>query len=248
MRRSRLLRLLALIAHAGLLLVLFSTAAYISFSLFVRSGVTRTPDLTGLAREEAMATLAESGLVWEEAGLAGVHSDSIPAGSVARQRPRPGSLVKRGSAVEAVLSLGPQQLTLPDLRGLTPQAAQSTLAGLGLTVGRTLRVLSPEATPGTVVEQEPAAAAPARADGKVDVLVALDSSTSAYLMPDLVYRDVDTVRRFFQSHGLLVSAVRPEVYEGIPEGVILRQTPLAGHPIRRHDAITLVVASRASKP
>jgi hypothetical protein len=39
--------------------------------------------------------------------------------------------------------------------------------------------------------------------------------------------------------------VKYEPYEGIEAGVVLRQYPLAGHPLRRHDVISLVVAAPA---
>jgi beta-lactam-binding protein with PASTA domain len=109
-------------------------------------------------------------------------------------------------------------------------------------------VVSEDASPGTVVEQRPAAttggSTGASEDGAVDVLVTLGGPSVSYLMPDLVYRNVDEVRRFFDTHGFRLNEVRSEPYEGIPEGVILRQSPPAGHPVSRHDAISLVVASR----
>jgi beta-lactam-binding protein with PASTA domain len=62
-------------------------------------------------------------------------------------------------------------------------------------------------------------------------------------MPDLVYRNYEDARRFFQQRGFRVGSVKFEVYAGIREGVILRQFPLAGHPLRRNDAISLVVST-----
>lgn len=244
MRRSPFLRLLAVVAYGGLLVFLFAVAAYVSFSLFVRSGVTRTPDLSGLTREDAATELADSGLVWGKSAREGSYSDAVPSGHVLSQRPGPGSLVKRGSPVEVIISLGPRQLAVPDLRGLTREAAQAALAASGLRLGRTLSVITGGASAGTVVEQRPAAAAAASGDGTVDVLLALAGEDTAYVMPDLIYHNLDEVRRFFDARGFRLANVRAEPYEGIPEGAILRQSPLAGHPVGRHDAISLVVAAR----
>ena len=62
-------------------------------------------------------------------------------------------------------------------------------------------------------------------------------------MPDLVYRDYDLVRLFFERRGFQLGGVKPEIYEGVPPGVILRQYPLAGHPLTRSDVISLVIST-----
>ena len=50
-------------------------------------------------------------------------------------------------------------------------------------------------------------------------------------------------RRRFEAAGFRFGAVTFEPYEGISEGTILRQGPLPGHPLRRSDALSLVVAA-----
>ena len=246
--RSKLLKALILAAYAGALVVLFVVSAYTSFNLFVRSGVTRTPDLTGLGSEDSRALLAAQGLGWTEEEGGGRYSESVPLGNVVQQFPRAGSLVKRGSEVEVVLSLGPERLTVPDLKGHALQAAQVALAASGLLLGRTVAVYGREAGPGTVVEQHPAPGAPVAPETPVDLLVALAAAGQTYLMPDLVYRQYEEVRRFFVLRGMAMGNVRFEPYEGVAAGVILRQFPLPGHPLSRRDAVSLVVASPDGTP
>jgi len=246
--RSKLLRTLGLAAYGCGVLALFGLSAYLAFSLFVRSGVTRTPDVGGLAPAEAAALLTEQGLRLAEVEAAGRYSEAVPAGKIVEQRPRAGSLVKRGSHVEAVLSLGPQRLTVPDLSGQAVPSAQVALAAAGLSLGDTVRIYSAHTEPGTVVEQQPQAGAQVAKATPVDLLVAQGASTEVYLMPDLVYRHYEEVRRFFEQRGFRLGSVRFEPYEGAAEGVILRQFPLAGHPLSRGDAISLVVATAESAP
>lgn len=241
--KSRILRFFAYLAYAGLALVLFVLSAYISFSFFVRSGATRTPDVKGLPADEAFAVLADHGLTVEESRVADRYSESVPAGSVLSQRPQAGSLVKRGNRIVVAVSLGPQRLTVPDLSGLTLPASQVALSAVGLELGKSLSVWSQATTTGAVVSQFPSAGSQTSPAQKVDVLISRGSTGEVYVMPDLVYRDYDTVRRFFDVRGLRMGNVRFEPYEGIPEGVILRQFPLAGHPLARRDAISLVVAA-----
>jgi serine/threonine-protein kinase len=239
---ARFLRRAAWSLYAGLVAVVFVAASYLAFNLFVRSGVTPVPEVRGLALATAQAKLRERALVMDrEAGER--YDDEVPAGHVLRQSPAAGSLVKRGGRVEVAVSLGPQVVAVPDLRGAALPAAQVTLAAAGLTVGRAIGVYSPDSQPGTVVDQAPAPGDRAGSAAAVDLFLSSGDPATVFVMPDLVYRDYEQVRRFFERRGFRLGSVKFESYEGIQSGVVLRQFPLAGHPLSRREVISLVVAS-----
>ena len=125
--QSRLLRGLGLLAYAVLILLVFGLAAYTSFSLFVRSGVTTVPSVIGLSRADAVAALADQGLTVRNAEGGERYDDKIPAGRVARQSPDPRVLMKRGRPVVIVLSKGPRRVQVPDLLG-RPSVVRGMLA------------------------------------------------------------------------------------------------------------------------
>jgi serine/threonine-protein kinase len=240
----KLLRFLGFIAYVMVVLAVFVASGYGSFNLFVRSGATRVPEVAGLAREEARGRLADSGLeLVLAADGAGRYDARVPAGHVIEQSPGANTLVKRGSAISAVLSLGPQRLAVPELTGKSLQSAQVTLAAGSLSLGRTLRVIDRRAAAGTVVAQEPSPGALVAPSEPVDLFLAQAGAAERLIMPDLVYRDYEEVRRYFERAGLHLGRVTFEIYEGAREGTILRQFPLAGHPLTRDDAISLVVAT-----
>ena len=241
-RLGRALRILGFAAYAIAAAAVFILTAYASFSLFVRSGATRVPEIEGLRRDEARSLLADSGL---RLALAegGRYDAEVPAGRLLAQSPGPSTLVKRGATVTAATSLGPQRLEAPELTGKSLQSAQVTAAAGGVTVGRILSIYRDGAAPNTVVAQSPEPGELLAPEGEVDVLLARAGSAQRFVMPDLVYRDYDTVRRFFDRTGVRLGRVTFEVYEGAREGMILRQFPLAGHPLTRRDAISLVVAA-----
>lgn len=239
---ARLLRRAAWVLYAGLVAAVFVVSGYLAFNLFVRSGVTAVPEIEGLPLAEAHSRLRESGLaVDREAGER--YDDEVPAGHVMRQEPAAGALVKRGSAVGVSVSLGPQVVVVPDLRGAALPAAQVTLAAAGLTVGRTLGIYSSEGQPGSVVDQLPPAGSRVGSAEPVQLFLSRANPTAVFVMPDLIYRDYEVVRRFFERRGFRLGSVKFESYEGIAAGVVLRQYPLAGHPLRRREVISLVVAS-----
>jgi serine/threonine-protein kinase len=246
---SRLLRGLGLLAYALLILFVFTLAAYTSFSLFVRSGATTVPSVVGQSRAEAANVLADQGLVLKGAEGDGRYDDKVPIGQVARQTPDPRTLVKRGSPVVVVLSKGPRWVEVPNLEGQGLQAAQAALSGNNLAMGRILGALSPgQEAPGSVLQQDPDAGAAVAPASGVDLLVAMAIPRERFVMPDLVYRNYDQVRPYFEQLGFKFGNVKFERYEGVAAGVILRQYPLPGHPLSREDPVSLVVATADGAP
>lgn len=246
----RLLRLLGLLAYALLIVLVFSLAAYTSFSLFVRSGVTTVPAVTGLTRSDAANLLTDQGLTARIAKESERYDDKVPTGRVARQTPDPRTLVKRGSVVTVILSKGPQRVDVPDLRSRTLPAAQALISSKGLALGRILGAFAANRqTPaGAVLEQDPDPGASVAPATGVDLLLAMTTPGDRYVMPDLVYRNYELVRPYFERLGFKFGSVKFERYEGVAAGVILRQFPLPGHPLTRDDAVSLVVATAEGLP
>lgn len=240
--RSRLLEWSWRLGGAVVVFSLFTLAAYLSFSQFVRRGVTPVPDVAGLPRAEAEALLADSGLILEVEEEAERYDDAVPIGAVLQQKPAARSFAKRGSVVRVGLSLGPEVVEVPDLAGLDLAEARVALAAAGLRMGRAVTVFRTSGPAGTVADQDPLAGSVVGYAADVDVYLGEQSHAETFLMPDLIYRDHDLVRHFFERRGFQLGGVKPEPYEGVAEGVILRQYPLAGHPLSRNDVISLVVS------
>jgi serine/threonine-protein kinase len=228
------------LSYLALLAAIFGVGSYVAFSLFVRGGVIPTPELVGLDDKEAEAMLADQGLglAWSDEGDR--YDDRVPAGHILMQKPRAGTLVKRGRAVTVVLSRGPQRIEVPEVIGEALQAAQVTLVAAGLRLGRTVHVFG-EQPNGTVVAQRPAGGARAERDAAVDLFLSLEDSRQTFLMPDLVNHSYEEVRRFFSRRGFRLGRVSYETYDGVVPGTVLRQFPIAGHPLRRGDVIALGV-------
>lgn len=221
----------------------FAIAGYFAFNGYVRRGAMPVPDLVGLPLVEAEALLADQGLGLRHLEREDRFDDSVPAGMVLDHDPPAGSLVKRGARIEVVLSRGQQLVAMPELLGNTMQAAQVSLATVGLVLGRRSDVYSQSGDPGSVVFQSPPADALVERSSSVHLMVTIENRSEVYVMPDLVARSDIEVRDFFTRRGFRLGSVKYEPYEGVAEGTVLRQYPLAGHPLRRDEPIALVVAA-----
>jgi beta-lactam-binding protein with PASTA domain len=236
-------RALGWLTYAILLLAIFTFAGYFSFNLFVRSGVTPVPELVGLPESEVESSLIDHGLISRRLWAADRFDEEVPPGRVLQQSPRSGSLVKRGAAVEVVVSLGPERLRVPEVEGQTLQEAQVTLTASGLGVGRVFHVVSRATPPGTVLLQEPSAESQAGRGTAVDLFLSSANRHGTFVMPDLTYRNFEKVRHYFERRGFRLGSVKFEPYDGISPGIVLRQYPLPGHPLRQQDVISLVVTT-----
>ena len=237
----------ARVFYAMVLAGVLAAATWMSFSRFVSGRSMRVPDFTNLTPEEAAARAAERGLLVRAEPTQEAFDDRIPAHRVRGQNPTPDSAVKSGQTVRLFLSLGPRTIRVPDLAGMSARTAALSLAKTGLVEGASASarlpgpagVIGQGVTPGTV-------AAP---DTRVDLLVNRGGLETAYVMPDLIGRDVDRVRAAFEARGFRVGSVKRQAYEGASGGTILRQYPLAGSPVTYRDTLSFVIASsEASAP
>jgi eukaryotic-like serine/threonine-protein kinase len=240
---GRFVRFVQSLLWGVVLVAVFGATAYLSFNLFVRRGAMTVPELAGLTSEEAARLLSDQGLRFRAAEPAGRWNATVEEGRVIESRPKAGGFVKRGSAVEVVLSLGLRRASVPNLAGKAMSAARVTVQAEGLELGDTLSIASAAGEPGTIVGQDPPPGSSVAAGTRIDLLVSLDASSETFVMPDLVYRRYEPVRGYFEGGGFRMGAVKFEPYEGISDGTILRQSPLPGHPLRKRDVISLVVAA-----
>ena len=137
---------------------------------------------------------------------------------------------------------------MPSVVGEALQAAQVTLTAAGLTVGRTINIYTGQGKSGTIVAQDPPGSSRVERDAAIDLFLSLESRHETYLMPDLIYRNYDDVRRYFESRGFRVGRVSYDPYEGLAPGTVLRQFPLAGRPIHRGDVVALTVVPPEETP
>jgi serine/threonine-protein kinase len=231
------------VAYLVMLAGLFAIAGYFGFSTFVRRGVTPVPDLSSLTLEEARALVGDRGLELRHRAEEDRFSDQVAVDCVLEQTPSAGSLAKRGGWVEVVLSRGERTVLVPDVAGKALPAAQVALAGVGLNVGGTAQILIGEGSAGSVVGQRPAAGARVGRGSAVQLYLAAEGLETTYVMPDLVNRSYREVRHFLEFHGFRVGSTKFEPYEGVDRELVLRQFPLPGHPLRRGEVISLVVAA-----
>lgn len=129
------------------------------------------PDVTGMAQDEATASLADAGLV---AVPVEAYAADVPEGDVAGQEPAAGDRVAPLTEVLLTVSLGAGATTavVPDVVGLTQAKATTELEAAGFTV-TAAHAWSAAVGDGLVIAQAPDPGDEAEEGGDAGILVSL---------------------------------------------------------------------------
>ncbi len=111
----------------------------------------RVPDVTGVTAAQAGEILEENGLVL--GGQVEDYSETVPEGSIVFQDPGESESVEPGEAVDVTVSLGVEQVEVPEVYGISVEAAQARLSSVGIN-SDPIEVAGDEAA-GTALSTEP---------------------------------------------------------------------------------------------
>ena len=130
------------------------------------------PDLQGLTVSQAQSALSDEGLTL--GSQLQEPSSEIPSGQIVRSEPAAGEEVEPGTAVDVVVSTGPEMVEVPDVSSacLSIGAARQALTAVGLVLEEGEPVPSnPEQcpNPSRILAQDPAAGTVVEAGSTVTV-------------------------------------------------------------------------------
>ena len=233
--------LIGLAGLAGAFVVGIALFNFLLMPRLVQHNVTvRVPRLVGLEVHAAERLCRQAGLQMSEEDRR--HSEGVPRGQVLTQAPEAATPVKRGRTVRVLVSLGPEAVTVPDVRGMTLRQATLQLENAKLYVRRVARVYA--GASGQVVRTtRPHPSAEAALGDSVDLLVAVGEEREPYLMPSLVGRGLGDVRALVESRGFRVGRVTYRNAHGVAPQTVLQQFPERGALILRGESVDLVAAA-----
>lgn len=135
----------------GIVIAGFLTG-YISLLLLVSGGSTETPDLIGKDIVQANQILRGKGLYIR---IDGEEYAQIPAGTVSKQSPPPGTKIKKGREIGVIVSKGLKFSILPDVRGISFEEAEKILNRMSIPVEKIIYIHSKRYPENFVIAQRP---------------------------------------------------------------------------------------------
>jgi serine/threonine protein kinase/beta-lactam-binding protein with PASTA domain len=210
----------------------------------VRDGVVRVvlsrgperhqvPRVGNQVLDTAQQALQDARLTVGEASYA--FSDAVAAGRVLRTDPPAGTALRRGAAVDLVVSKGPRPVPVPDVTGRTADAATAALRRLRLRAVRT-SAHSDTVEAGDVVSQAPRSGRllPGRT---VRLVVSLGPVLVD--VPRVVGRSTGDAQAALEAAGFAVDVTHVQYYIGL--GVVVQQSPGSAERAPRGSTVTLSI-------
>lgn len=210
-----------------------------SVDIQVSSGPSQVevPELVGLTEEEAKKALTEAGL--KGVRDSDVFSGDVEEGKVAEQNPKGGTDAKAGSTVHYSLSAGADTVTVPDLSGITEDAAMQILKDLGLTGLVGSRQASDTVPENCVISQNPAKGL--KVETGTQVTFTISTGVAMVNVPALMGLTQAAARSTLVNAGLALGSVTEE-FSDEPKGSVIKQSALEGTQAPKGSSIDIVIS------
>ena len=226
--------LLGVLAAAVALLVVIVAAR----ALVGGGGGNQVPLLTGESKDDAVQELRQAGL--NAAFGTPVNDEAIAKDHVVSQFPNGNAKVKVGDTVTIILSLGPKQITVPDLQGLSPVAAQARLQALNLVSGGVQTEPSDTIAEGQVIETDPKAGTAVDPSSQVTLMVSSGKATLT-IPADIIGKSFEDAKAELEAMNLKVQQTT-DTSGTAGQGDVAAVDPDVGSTVRAGDTVTLAVS------
>ncbi len=208
---------------------------YTAVTLTVSKGQERyaAPTLVNTAADAAAATLESTNL--KLGTRTDVFSETVAAGTVIDQDPKPGASLKRGDAVNISVSKGRQPIPVTDFTGKPASEAKQALGTAGLKVAEGAAVNSDTVPEGAVVSQDPKSGNLFKGD---TVTIVVSKGPVMVAVPATVGKQRAEAAAILKAAGF--SVAYEEVLGGY-FGTVRQSKPGEGTMVRKGSTVTLVI-------
>jgi eukaryotic-like serine/threonine-protein kinase len=192
------------------------------------------PPVAGLPQKQAIKELEDAGL---EVTIDREFSDKVKKDFAIRTVPPEGREVTKGTRVRLLVSEGPEQVTVPDVTGLSQASAEARLRDAGLEAA--VEEQESDEPEGDVISQSPGAGATvARHD---TVTITISTGRPQVAVPDVVGMSEQRARSRLTGAGLTVARQERTVTDPAQDGVVIEQRPGSGTNVDRGQQVVIVV-------
>ncbi len=245
-----------LTAMAMIVVTLFSAA--ITLRIALHGHEVTVPDLAGLTVSEASDAALRTGIDLTIENR--FYSTTVPAGRILSQAPAAGSSVRHGWQVRVTESLGPQQVTIPDVLGEPVRQASINVRKMQLDLG-TLAHIGAPGDPDMVLAQTPPPNAGVDQPRVNLLLSSTERASDEFVMPSFLGMSFATANHMALELGLRVASLdaNPSATSlqapgpdsagsSAPSGTVQGQFPQSGYKARKGDVVRFTLHSDFAAP
>lgn len=165
--------------------------------------------------------------------------EEIAEGKIIASVPQGGAKISAGESVKLIISKGPERYLIPNVRGLTPEAALEQLIKLNLKSGTLTEIFSRQIPVGFVVLTLPAIGKSVKRDTVVDIVVSKGIETIQ--LDSYLGKSGEQGLNELNNLGFNVDS-KYEFSESVLTGGVISQIPAGGAPVPKGSKILLVIS------
>jgi len=221
---------------------IFASGAVAVYTIFMNpENKSSVPQLVGSSTATAVNEAEKLGLVVQLEPVA----STMPEGRVLAQSPQAGETLRKGQVIVLQVSQGGELHPIPDVKGKTLAKAQEEIKAQGFSLGDVIKISEPNAKPGTVIAQSPAAPASVASGRKIDLLVQAGTAQAENIsIPDVNRMTEDEARNVLETGGVKIQEIERVYSPLVPEGLAIETKPGAGTLIRPGQGVVLKIATQ----
>jgi serine/threonine-protein kinase len=167
------------------------------------------------------------------------YDEEIAKGKIIQSIPEGGGKVDAGGSVKLIISKGPERYTIPVVKGLSPDAAQTVIKKSPLTIGTVTEVFNSDIPKGFVISATPESGTFVKRDAKVDLIVSKGIEQIA-LASYLGKSGEQALNELTQS-GFNVEPGYA-YSETVPELAVISQNPAGGATANKGGTVSIIIS------
>jgi beta-lactam-binding protein with PASTA domain len=199
-------------------------------------GTVRVPGVEGLPVAQAIDDLEDADL---RVNVDREFSDDVRKGLAISTVPREGDEVTKGTRVRLLVSQGPEQVTVPELIGLSRESAEARLSDEGL--GAAVQEQESDEPEGEVIAQDPAGGT--QVDRGATVTITVSTGREKVDVPNVIGLEARDALSQIGEAGLTGVEREREVTDPAQDGVVIDQRPGAGIELDEGGQVVIIVGA-----
>ncbi|MGW1745271.1 Stk1 family PASTA domain-containing Ser/Thr kinase [Streptomyces sp. NPDC002092] len=196
------------------------------------------PNLVSLSESDAKSQLDNIGL--KVGTIKRQPCDNQSKGNVCDQDPGKGTSLKKGEAVNLVVSTGAPKVLVPDVTRLQYDQAKTQLENKGFKVDQ--KTQESDQNPGLVLSQNPTGGTEKEKGSTVTLTVAKAAETVP--VPDVTGKSCDDAKSALQAVGLNGNCVNTPTNDDNQVNKVISTNPTIGTPVKKNTAVQINIGQK----
>lgn len=226
-----------IIVVSTLLIIGFTIGLFAVYGNFWAGVDVTVPNLNGKKQAEAISILKNARL---RASVEENFEAKGPLGTVGRQIPEAGAVVREGRTVKIFINSSRDSVVVPDLMDLTLQQAHVRLSNLGLNIGKVKETFSQNTKDNLIIDQNPLPREKVNKGAAVDVTV-IRREDGKIVVPSILGYQLNKGAEVLNINKLQLGSIS-ESESDTPEGLIIYQHPRPNAEVTENTKIEVVIA------